>query len=75
VGILVVAVREKQLSLDTRVANLVSKGQMDCKVGNCLAGVCGQLLRALEAGDLAERVASLEARLPTTTTNGYARVH
>jgi hypothetical protein len=43
--------------------NQVRRGELDPKVGNCLAVLSGQLLRALEGGELAQRLAALEARL------------
>jgi hypothetical protein len=42
--------------------NRVLRGQLDAKVGNCLGLLCGQLVRALEKGDLEARVAALEER-------------
>lgn len=46
--------------------NHVRKGQLDPRIGNCLAVLTAQLLRALEEGEiqqLAARVAELESRL------------
>jgi hypothetical protein len=48
-----------------RTANDVRKGALDAKVGNCLAGICGQLLSALDdelAKELDEARRELEAR-------------
>lgn len=44
------------------VFNAVRVGRIDPKVGNCLALVAGQLVRAIEGGELEKRVAALEAR-------------
>jgi hypothetical protein len=58
--------------------NQVRRGELDPKVGNCLAVLSGQLLRALEGGELAQRLDALEARLagpgphPAGTLNGIA---
>jgi hypothetical protein len=40
--------------------NQVRRGELDPKVGNAIGMLTGQLLRALEGADLAERVAQLE---------------
>ena len=42
--------------------NQVRRGQLDCKQANAVGYLSSVLLRALEAGDLAERVAVLEAQ-------------
>jgi hypothetical protein len=41
--------------------NRVCRGELDAKVGNCVAVLCGQLLRAIEGGELAARVAPTNA--------------
>jgi hypothetical protein len=51
------------LDLLASTASGVRRGQIDTKVGSCLAYVASISLRALEAGELAERVAELEQRL------------
>ena len=43
--------------------NQVRRGELDTKVGNCLALLCGQLIRAMQGSDLAARVEMLEAVL------------
>jgi hypothetical protein len=43
--------------------NRVLRGQVDAKVGNCLGLLCGQLVRALEKGDLEARMVALEEAL------------
>jgi hypothetical protein len=43
--------------------NRVLRGQVDAKVGNCLGLLCGQLLKALEKGDLEARLAVVEQAL------------
>jgi hypothetical protein len=43
--------------------NRVLRGQVDAKVGNCCGLLCGQLVRALEKGDLEARVLALEEAL------------
>jgi hypothetical protein len=48
--------------LATAVGN-VAKGQLDVKIGNCLAVLVGQLIRALEGGDVETRLKELEERL------------
>ena len=40
--------------------NAVRAGRLDAKVGNCLGVLAGVLLRAIEGGDLEQRIASLE---------------
>ena len=51
-------------------ANRVAKGVLDVKVGNCLALLCGQLVRALEKGNLEARLEALEAVLKQRTGGG-----
>jgi hypothetical protein len=40
--------------------NRVCRGELDAKIGNCVAVLCGQLLRTLEGVELAARVEALE---------------
>lgn len=40
--------------------NRVRRGQLDVKVGNCLGLLAGQLLRAIDGGNLAARIETLE---------------
>jgi hypothetical protein len=40
--------------------NAVLKGKVDCRVGNCVAALVGQLLRSLESGGLEDRLQQLE---------------
>jgi hypothetical protein len=42
--------------------NHVRTGRLDARVGNCLGVLAGVLLRAVEVGELEERIAALEAR-------------
>jgi hypothetical protein len=42
-----------------QTANHVRKGELDHRVGNCLAVICGQLLKALLPSDLARELAEL----------------
>jgi general stress protein YciG len=64
---------EASYSLDTPQAvavclgdtiNAVLTGRLDHRVGNSVAVLCGQLTKALEQGDLEQRIAALEERLP-----------
>jgi hypothetical protein len=43
-----------------RTVNEVRKGAVDAKVANAVGYLCGMILKAIEAGELAERVAALE---------------
>jgi hypothetical protein len=45
-----------------QTASQVRRGDLDAKAGNCLAGICGQLLKALEM-DLTEELAKLRKSL------------
>ncbi len=51
-------------------ANLVARGAIDVKVGNCLGLLCGQLVRALEKGNLEARLEALEAVLKQRNGGG-----
>jgi hypothetical protein len=42
--------------------NAVRVGRMDARVGNCLGVLAGVLLKAIEGGDLEQRIAALESR-------------
>jgi len=44
----------------------VATGKLDPKIGNCIAVLTGQLIRALEGGDLEGRLKVLEERLRAT---------
>jgi hypothetical protein len=43
--------------------NETRRGQLDPRVANSMGALCGQLLRALEGGNLAARIEALEAVL------------
>jgi hypothetical protein len=43
--------------------NQVRKGTVDTRIANCVGLLAGQLLRAIEGGELEKRMAELEARL------------
>jgi hypothetical protein len=43
-------------------ANQVRRGELDPRVGNCLAVLCGTLARAIEHGELERRIEALEAK-------------
>jgi hypothetical protein len=42
--------------------NAVRTGRLDARVGNCLGVLAGVLLKAIEGGDLEQRIAALETR-------------
>ena len=42
--------------------NQVRTGRLDARVGNCLGVLAGVLLRAIEGGELEQRIGALEAR-------------
>jgi hypothetical protein len=42
--------------------NGVRTGRLDARVGNCLGVLAGVLLKAIEGGELEQRVTELEAR-------------
>jgi hypothetical protein len=46
-----------------QVINLVRTGRIAVSVANSIGLLCGQLLRALEGGELEKRIAALEARV------------
>jgi hypothetical protein len=54
-----------------QTASQVRRGDLDAKAGNCLAGICGQLLKALEM-DLTEELAKLRKSLEALA-NGDGR--
>src|SRR4051812_41625149 len=55
--------------------NQVRRGQIDARTGNCLAVLCQVQRRVIEGGDLARRIADLEARQPANYRhNGNGRV-
>ena len=43
--------------------NEVRKGLLDARVGNCVAGLVGQLLRAIQGDEFERRLAAVEAVL------------
>jgi hypothetical protein len=43
--------------------NQVRRGELDSKVGNTLAVLAGQLMKAIEGGDLEPRLEAIEAEL------------
>jgi hypothetical protein len=40
--------------------NEVRRGQLDARVGNCVAVLAGQFMRAVQGGELEERIRALE---------------
>jgi hypothetical protein len=48
--------------------NQVRTGRLGVNVGNCVGVLAGVLLKAIEGGDLEQRLAALEAR---HSRNGY----
>ena len=44
-------------------ATQVRRGQVDCKVGNCLAYIAATALKAIQQGDVEQRLARIEERL------------
>jgi len=46
--------------------NQVRTGRLAVNVGNCIGVLAGVLLRAIEGGDLEQRIAALESKQPTT---------
>ncbi|MBI1915630.1 MAG: hypothetical protein HYS12_12995 [Planctomycetes bacterium] len=42
--------------------NMVRRGQLDARIGNCLAVLCQVQLKAIEGSDLEQRIAALEGR-------------
>jgi hypothetical protein len=44
-------------------ASGVRRGQLDCKVGNCLTYIAATALKAIQQGDLEQRMARLEEQL------------
>jgi hypothetical protein len=46
--------------------NQVRTGRLPVNVGNCIGVLAGVLLRAIEGGDLEQRIAALESKQPTT---------
>jgi hypothetical protein len=44
-------------------ASGVRRGQLDCKVGNCLTYIAATALKAIQQGDLERRLAEIEAQL------------
>jgi hypothetical protein len=43
--------------------NATLTGRLDHRIANAVSGLCGQLVRALEGGDIEARLAALEAKL------------
>jgi hypothetical protein len=51
------------LRLLGQTASQVRRGELDCRVGNCLAYIAATALRAIVEGDLERRLAEVEALL------------
>ncbi len=56
------------LVLLSETASQVRRGELDHRVANCLGYLASVLLRALQQGELEERIAALEAAARGTTT-------
>ena len=46
----------------------VRRGQVDVKIANSVAYLCGHILKAREQGDLEDRLAAIEHRVATMAT-------
>jgi hypothetical protein len=51
------------IGLLATTASHVRRGEVDCKVGNCLTYIAATALKALQQGDLEARLAAVEAQL------------